>query len=94
MLGGIAATFPSVMIVSVMMMGIAYGSKKATEVAKGSVYGMLGCAICVISVLFFLQISKVWWMSICMGLLLWYLGAFLIYKMRESSKHKMVASKK
>lgn len=85
-LSGIAATFPSVMIISVMMVGIAYGSTKAAEIAKGSVYGMAGCALCVIVVLVTLEVSHIWWLSVALGLVLWYVGALLIYRIKESVK--------
>jgi hypothetical protein len=83
MLGGIFAAFPAVMLVAVMMMGITSGSKKAAQLAQGSIYGMVGCTICVISVLLFLRLTHIWWISILLGLLLWYGSAILLYKLRE-----------
>ncbi|WP_027416274.1 DUF3147 family protein [Aneurinibacillus terranovensis] len=90
-LGGIFAAFPVVMVVAVMMMGITSGSKKAAQIAQGSVYGMIGCTICVVSVLFFLSLSHVWWMSILLGLLLWYGSAILILKVREKIRNRRTA---
>lgn len=85
-LSGIAATFPSVMIISVMMVGLTYGSTKAAEIARGSVYGMVGCALCVIVVLVCLIVTKIWWLSVLMGLILWYVGALFIYRIKEAVK--------
>ncbi|MFL6554714.1 MAG: DUF3147 family protein, partial [Bacillus sp. (in: firmicutes)] len=50
-LAGIFAAFPAVMLTAVIMVGIASGTKKATNIARGSVYGMIGGIICVITVL-------------------------------------------
>ncbi|MEW9668274.1 DUF3147 family protein [Ammoniphilus sp. 3BR4] len=82
-MGGIFAAFPAVMVVTVMMTGITYGSKKAAQLAQGSIFGMIGCAICVASVLFLLQLTHGWWISIALGLLLWYESAILIYRILE-----------
>ncbi|AEI39972.1 DUF3147 family protein [Paenibacillus mucilaginosus] len=85
-LGGIFATFPAVMIVAVLMVGWAQGSARASEIARGSVYGMAGCAVCVVAVLYFMKTTGLWWLSLGLGLVCWYLSAFLIYKVRRSIK--------
>ncbi|MGD8189510.1 DUF3147 family protein [Brevibacillus ginsengisoli] len=92
-LSGIAATFPSVMIISVMMVGLTYGSHKAAEIARGSVFGMAGCALCVIVVLISLMVTKIWWLSVVLGLLLWYVGALFIYRIKEAVKASLISRK-
>ncbi len=82
-LGGIFAAFPAVMVVAVMMIGLKNGSKRAAQIAQGSVYGMIGCGICVVSVLFFLHFSRNWWLSLLLGLVLWFISAILILKLLE-----------
>ncbi|MWC29888.1 DUF3147 family protein [Paenibacillus sp. MMS18-CY102] len=87
-LGGIFATFPAVMVVAVLMVGINQGSKKAAEIANGSVFGMSGCAVCVMVVLFMLQATGMWWISIGLGLICWFSSAYLIYKLRSAVKSR------
>ncbi|MFB9324878.1 DUF3147 family protein [Paenibacillus aurantiacus] len=81
-LGGIFAAFPAVMIVAVLMMGISQGSDKAAAVARGSVYGMTGCAACVLTVLYALRTTGLWWFSLLLGVTVWFLSAMAIYKVR------------
>ena len=90
MLSGIFAAFPAVMIVAVMMMGFSHGSKKAAQLAQGSIYGMVGCTICVISVLAFLRLTHIWWVSILLGLLFWFGSATLLYKIIRKTKSEML----
>ncbi|MFC4102244.1 DUF3147 family protein [Paenibacillus xanthanilyticus] len=82
-LGGIFAAFPAVMIVAVMMVGISQGSDKAAAIARGSVYGMTGCAACVIAVLVALRATGLWWFSLLLGLLVWFASAFALFKLRD-----------
>ncbi|MBB3110957.1 hypothetical protein FHS18_003025 [Paenibacillus phyllosphaerae] len=81
-LGGIFAAFPAVMIVAVLMMGISQGSDKAAAIARGSVYGMTGCAVCVVTVLYALQLTGLWSLSLLLGLAVWFISAMAIYKIR------------
>ena len=83
MLAGIFAAFPAVMLTAVIMVGIASGTKKATNIAKGSVYGMMGGIICVITVLLTLQSTSNWLLSITMGLLSWLTSSIAISTLRE-----------
>jgi uncharacterized membrane protein (GlpM family) len=82
-LGGIFAAFPAVMVVAVLMVGISQGSGKASEIAKGSVFGMTGCAICVVTVLYALQLTGSWWLSLLLGLVSWFIGALTIFELRK-----------
>ncbi|QNK58688.1 DUF3147 family protein [Paenibacillus sp. PAMC21692] len=82
-LGGIFAAFPAVMVVAVLMVGISQGSGKASEIAKGSVFGMTGCAICVVTVLYALQLTGSWWLSLLLGLISWFIGALTIFELRK-----------
>lgn len=82
-LGGIFAAFPAVMIVAVLMVGLSQGSERAAAIAKGSVYGMTGCAFCVVTVLYALRATGIWWLSLMLGLISWFVSAFAIYKLRE-----------
>ncbi|MCR2804053.1 DUF3147 family protein [Paenibacillus soyae] len=86
-LGGLFAAFPAVMVVAVLLVGINQGSGKASEIAKGSVFGMTGCAICVVTVLLALQLTGVWWLSMLLGLLSWFVGALTIFELRNRLQH-------
>ena len=82
-LAGIFAAFPAVMLTAVIMVGIASGTKKATNIARGSVYGMIGGIICVITVLITLETSENWIFSIILGLLFWLGSSLTISTLRE-----------
>ncbi|MEO2078357.1 MAG: DUF3147 family protein [Bacillus sp. (in: firmicutes)] len=82
-LAGIFAAFPAVMLTAVIMVGIASGTKKATNIARGSVYGMMGGIICVITVLVTLQATSNWILSITLGLLSWLTSSVAISTLRE-----------
>ncbi|WP_428909556.1 DUF3147 family protein [Niallia sp. Krafla_26] len=82
-LAGIFAAFPAVMITAVLMVGISAGSQHAAKIAKGSVYGMIGCAICVITVWTSLKITGNWMLSIILGLILWLISSIFVSNVRE-----------
>lgn len=90
-LGGIFAAFPAVMLTAVLMMGISSGSKKAANIANGSVYGMIGGIICVTSVLLVLQVSGNWVLSIFSGLVLWLGSSFAISTLKERMKSRSLS---
>ena len=82
-LAGIFAAFPAVMITAVLMVGLSSGSKNAANVARGSVYGMIGCVVCVATVWTSLTITNKWGFSIILGLLLWLASSVTISYVRE-----------
>ena len=82
-LAGIFAAFPAVMITAVLMVGLSSGSKNAANVARGSVYGMIGCVVCVATVWTSLTITNKWGFSIILGLLLWLASSVFISSVRE-----------
>ena len=82
-LAGIFAAFPAVMITAVLMVGLSSGSKNAANVARGSVYGMIGCVVCVATVWTSLTITNKWGFSIILGLLLWLASSVIISSVRE-----------
>ncbi|WP_338470608.1 DUF3147 family protein [Niallia sp. XMNu-256] len=82
-LGGIFAAFPAVMITAVLMVGISSGSKNAAKIASGSIYGMIGCAICVVTVWTSLQITNNWMLSIVLGLIFWLGSSTFVSYLRE-----------
>lgn len=82
-LAGIFAAFPAVMLTAVLMVGLASGSSKASKTAKGSVFGMMGGVVCVITVLAALQLSHNWILSILLGLLLWLLSSIGISAIKD-----------
>ena len=83
MLSGIFAAFPAVMITAVLMVGLSSGSKNAAIVANGSVFGMMGCVVCVATVWSVLKITGNWPLSIVLGLIFWLGSAMLIAKVKE-----------
>ncbi|WP_019244474.1 MULTISPECIES: DUF3147 family protein [Bacillus] len=92
-LAGIFAAFPAVMITAVIMVGIKSGSKKAAYIANGSVFGMIGGVVCVITVLLGLQISGNWLFSICIGIFSWLISSVAISYIRFNPKHITVKRK-
>ncbi|MEH7417560.1 DUF3147 family protein [Neobacillus drentensis] len=89
-LAGIFAAFPAVMLTAVIMVGIASGTKKATNIARGSVYGMMGGIICVIAVLISLQETGNWLFSITIGLFSWLVSSVTISALRDRLTRKAV----
>lgn len=87
-IGGIFAAFPAVMIVAVMMVGIKKGSKEAAKTANGSVYGMIGCFICVIAVLLMLKWTDLWLVSLIIGLVVWFFSSVFLVHLRENGVRK------
>ena len=87
-LAGIFAAFPAVMVTAVLMMGITSGSNHAAQVANGSVYGMIGGVVCVITVWFGLKLSDQWIFSICLGLLFWLGSSIFVSRLREHVKRQ------
>jgi uncharacterized membrane protein (GlpM family) len=85
-LAGIFAAFPAVMITAVLMVGIASGSKNAAKIANGSVFGMIGGAVCVATVWTVLQVSSNWTLSIVLGLLFWLGSSIIVSTFRDKLK--------
>ena len=90
MLAGIFAAFPAVMLTAVLMVGVASGSLKAANIARGSVFGMMGGVVCVATVLFVLQTSQNWFFSISLGLLFWLLSSLAIASLRDRMRQVRV----
>lgn len=89
-LAGIFAAFPAVMLTAVIMVGIAAGTKKATNIAKGSVYGMIGGMVCVTTVLLVLEASNNWIFSIVIGLIAWLGSSIAISSLKERALNKAI----
>ncbi|PZD96886.1 hypothetical protein DNH61_05050 [Paenibacillus sambharensis] len=96
LLAGMFAAFPAVMVTAVMVVGQENGSRKAAQIAQGAFYGMLGCAVCVLTVLVFLNWRPYWWLSILFGIVLWFGSAVVIARMKDwvtqQHKHKAAAA--
>ena len=90
LLAGIFAAFPAVMLTAVLMVGIASGSNKAARIASGSVFGMIGGVVCVLTVLVVLQMSHQWVLSIILGLALWLGSSMAIASFRDKLKTRGV----
>lgn len=90
MLAGIFAAFPAVMLTAVIMVGIGAGTMKAANVAIGSVYGMTGGLVCVTSVLFVLEESGNWALSIVVGLIAWMGSSIAISFIKDHAFHKTI----
>lgn len=87
-LAGIFSAFPAVLLTAILMVGIASGSKKAGEIARGSVFGMIGGFVCVITVLLVLKMSQDWILSIVLGLILWLGSSVTIASFRERMRNR------
>jgi uncharacterized membrane protein (GlpM family) len=89
-LAGIFAAFPAVMLTAVIMVGIGAGTIKATNVVKGSVYGMMGGLVCVTAVLFILETTNNWPLSISAGLISWLGSSIAISILKEKTLKKAI----
>ncbi|MDR7001793.1 DUF3147 family protein [Neobacillus niacini] len=87
-LAGIFAAFPAVMLTAVIMVGIAAGTRKATNIARGSVYGMMGGIVCVATVLLVLEATNNWGVGIAAGILAWLGSSIAISNLREKAFSK------
>jgi Protein of unknown function (DUF3147) len=92
-LAGIFAAFPAVMITAVLMMGVISGSESAAKVANGSVFGMIGCVVCVATVWFVLTLTNNWILSIILGLIFWFGSSVLVSNLREYIKNMEIRPK-
>lgn len=88
-LAGIFAAFPAVMITAVLMVGITSGSIKASKIASGSVYGMIGGVVCVAAVWIFLKETNNWALSIVLGLLFWLGSSIMVSSIRDLKNIRM-----
>jgi uncharacterized membrane protein (GlpM family) len=89
-LAGIFAAFPAVMVTAVIMVGIAAGTKKATNIARGSIYGMIGGIVCVTTVLLVLESTNNWILSIVTGLISWLGSSLCISTLKERTFNKAI----
>lgn len=64
------------------------GSKEAAKTANGSVYGMIGCFICVIAVLLMLKWTDLWLVSLIIGLVVWFFSSVFLVHLRENGVRK------
>ncbi|MEH6943233.1 DUF3147 family protein [Bacillus sp. JJ722] len=94
LLAGIFASFPAVMITAVLMVGIKSGSKKAACIAKGSVYGMIGCLMCVVTVFAILEAGGSFAVSVIVGLVIWLVSSVGISFIKLNRKNVAVTAHK
>lgn len=76
---GVFAAFPGVMAAAVGLSGWRQGSKAASEVARGSVIGMVGCLACVLVSLLALPTVGFWWAALILGLAAWLLVSLAVH---------------
>jgi hypothetical protein len=70
-ISGVFAAFPVVMVAAVSMAGMRDGNRVAAAVARGAVAGMIGCAACVLSALFFIRTLNSWPLGLGISLIVW-----------------------
>lgn len=68
---GVFAAFPGVMAAAVGIAGWRQGSALASEVARGSVVGMLGGLACIITSLILLPVLQNWWVTLILAIVAW-----------------------
>lgn len=69
---GVLAAFPGVMAAAVGLSGWRQGSKTASDVARGSVVGMIGCLACVLVTLLVLPVVRLWWAALAIAIAAWF----------------------
>lgn len=100
--GGIFATFPAVFLLSLIIAGMEYGNKCATNVCRGAVFGMTGGLISILVTWSMLSTTSNYALSIITGFIAWFLSALLISKVvsivhhavtHKSLKHSSIHAK-
>lgn len=100
--GGIFATFPAVFLLSLIIAGMEYGNKFATNVCRGAVFGMTGGLISILVTWSMLSTTSNYALSIITGFIAWFLSALLISKVvsivhhavtHKSLKHSSIHAK-
>ncbi|MBQ5152504.1 DUF3147 family protein [Macrococcoides caseolyticum] len=90
--GGIFATFPAVFLLSLVIAGMEYGNKFATNVCRGAVFGMTGGLISILVTWSMLSTTSNYALSIVTGFIAWFVSALTISKV-VSLVHHAVAHK-
>lgn len=90
--GGIFATFPAVFLLSLVIAGMEYGNKFATNVCRGAVFGMTGGLISILVTWSMLSTTSNYALSIVTGFIAWFGSALIISKV-VSIIHHVVAHK-
>ncbi|ARQ03618.1 hypothetical protein CA207_03440 [Macrococcoides caseolyticum] len=76
--GGIFATFPAVFLLSLVIAGMEYGNKFATNVCRGAVFGMTGGLISILVTWSMLSTTSNYALSIVTGFIAWFVSALII----------------
>lgn len=69
---GVFSSFPGVMTTAVALAGWRQGSKTASDVAYGSVIGMIGATACVVTMLLVLPVLGNWGLSLTSAIGVWF----------------------
>ncbi len=85
-LAGIFAAFPAVMTVAVGMAGRNGGTRRASSVARGAVYGMLGGLLCAATVALLITANWKWPAAVAVGLSVWLTGSLLCLRFLAGEK--------
>ncbi|WP_198550836.1 DUF3147 family protein [Macrococcoides caseolyticum] len=100
--GGIFATFPAVFLLSLVIAGMEYGNKFATNVCRGAVFGMTGGLISILVTWSMLSTTSNYALSIVTGFIAWFVSALIISKVvsiihhavtHKSLKHSSIHAK-
>ena len=100
--GGIFATFPAVFLLSLIIAGMEYGNKFATNVCRGAVFGMTGGLISILVTWSMLSTTSNYALSIITGFIAWFVSALIISKVvsivhhavtHKSLKHSSIHAK-
>ncbi|UBH08928.1 DUF3147 family protein [Macrococcus armenti] len=100
--GGIFATFPAVFLLSLILAGMEYGNKFATNVCRGAVFGMTGGLISILVTWSMLSTTSNYALSIITGFIAWFVSALIISKVvsivhhavtHKSLKHSSIHAK-
>jgi hypothetical protein len=78
-LSGVFAAFPAIMATAAGLTGWKQGSKTASDVAKGSISGMIGATACVLTTLLVLNIIHTWWLALILAILIWIAVSLLVH---------------
>lgn len=80
LLGGAFAAFPAVMVSAILIAGASEGTERASEIAQGATFGMIGGAFCVVATLASLTLLSSWLVSLIIGTTVWLITSLAAYR--------------
>ena len=82
------------MAAAIIITGVFEGTKQAADVALGATAGMLGCTVCVISAMYFMNYLQNWGLALVLSLVTWVISSIIFIKIiHEFIDHATIENK-